>query len=201
MKLKLLILAGFASLAALSAAPLAAQQQSESYKFLQAVKDAKGNEVIDMLDRPGSNLVNSREVTTGEGALHITVKRGDDKYVRYLLQKGADPNLRDRQGNTPLLLAVQLGQRDLIPVLIAGKANPNLGNQSGVTPLIAAVQSRSIDMVRVLLAAKADPDQKDVMAGLSARDYADKDSRSGAIAKLFADTPKRSNANVAGPRL
>ncbi|MFS0772883.1 ankyrin repeat domain-containing protein [Sphingomonas sp. 1P08PE] len=181
--------------------PATAQQQSESYKFLQAVKDAKGNEVIDMLDRPGSNLVNTREASSGEGALHIVVKRGDEKYVRYLLQKGADPNLRDRQGNTPLLLAVQQGQRDILPTLIAGKANPNLGNQSGVTPLILAVQSRSIDMVRVLLAAKADPDQKDVIAGMSARDYADQDSRAGAIAKLFAEAPKRARPNVAGPRL
>ncbi|MDP1027842.1 ankyrin repeat domain-containing protein [Sphingomonas sp. KR1UV-12] len=196
MKCKPLILAMLAL-----AAPVTAQQQSESYKFLQAVKDAKGNEVIDMLDRPGSNLVNARETSSGEGALHIVVKRGDDKYVRYLLQKGADPNLRDRQGNTPLLLATQLGQRDLLPILIAGKANPNLGNQSGVTPLIAAVQSRSIDMVRVLTAAGADPDQKDVIAGLSARDYAEQDGRSGTIAKLFAETPKRAKPAVAGPRL
>lgn len=194
-----LITAAFALLAATPAA--AQQQQSESYKFLQAVKDGKGNDVIAMLDRPGSNVINTRGVTDGEGALHIVIKRGDMTYLRYLLQKGADPNLRDERGNTPLLLAVQGGQAEMIPVLTAARANPNLGNQSGVTPLILATQTRSIDMVRLLLAAKADPDQADRMAGQSAREYANADPRNTAIAKLFAETPKKARAAVAGPKL
>jgi ankyrin repeat protein len=189
-----------AAIALAPSVPAAAQQQSESYKFLQAVKEAKGNDVIAMLDRPGSTIVNAREVTSGEGALHIVIKRGDQTYLRYLLQKGADANLRDRAGNTPLLLAVQLGQRDMIPILTAAKANPNLSNQSGVTPLILAVQGRDIDMVRQLLAAGANPDQTDRMAGQSARDYATGDTRNTAIAKLFADTPRRQQAAVAGPK-
>lgn len=193
-------LAALACAAMPVATPASAQQQSESYKFLNAVREAKGNDVIAMLDRPGSSVVNARDISTGEGALHIVIKRGDETYLRYLLQKGADPNLRDSQGNTPLILAVQTGQRDMIPILTAAKANPNLGNQSGVTPLILAVQGRSIDMVRLLLAAKADPDQADMMAGLSARDYANQDTRSTAIAKLFAETPKKARPAVAGPK-
>ena len=187
--------------AALIASPLAAQQQqSESYRFLEAVKAAKGNEVTQMLDRPGSSVINARNTGTGEGALHIVVKRGDIVYLRYLLQKGADPNLRDARGATPLLLAVQGGQADMIPVLAAARANPNLGAPSGVTPLILATQARSIDMVRLLLAAKADPDQADRVAGQSARDYAAGDPRNGAIARLFAETPKRARAAVSGPK-
>ena len=183
------------------AAPLAAQQQSESYRFLEAVRGAKGNEVTQMLDRPGSSVVNTRSATTGEGALHIVVKRGDATYLRYLLQKGADPNLRDGSGNTPMLLAVQGGHADMIPILAAARANPNLGASSGVTPLILATQARSIDMVRLLLAAKADPDQTDNRAGQSARDYAANDPRNGPIARLFEATPKRTRAAVSGPKM
>lgn len=185
---------------ALAAVPATAQQQSESYKFLTAVKDAKGNDVIAMLDKPGSSVVNARSLETGEGALHIVVKRGDMTYLRFLLQKGADANLRDKQGTTPMLLAVRQGQAEMIPVLAAARGNPNLGDQSGVTPLILATQLRNIDMVRLLLAAKADPDQSDRIAGQSARDYADNDPRNGAIAKLYAATPKRPRAAVSGPK-
>jgi uncharacterized protein len=186
---------------ALIAAPAAAQQQSESYKFLQAVRESKGNDVIAILDRPGATIINTREVTSGEGAIHIVVKRGDETYVRYLLQKGADPNLRDGRGNTPLILAVSGGYGNLIPILTAGKANVNLGNASGETPLIRAVQRRDANMVRLLLAAGADADQTDNVAGLSARDYARQDMRNPALAKLLEDAPKRTRPAVAGPKL
>lgn len=183
------------------AVPAAAQQQSESYKFLQAVRDAKGNDVIAMVDRPGSNLVNSRDVSTGETALHIVVKRADATYANYLLGKGADPNARDARGNTPLILAVNAGAGDLIPILVRARANPNLGNSSGETPLIRAVQRRDLTMVRELLTAGADPDQADRLAGLSARAYATQDTRNAAIAKLIEETPKRARRTVAGPKL
>ncbi|KTT97183.1 ankyrin [Sphingomonas yabuuchiae] len=183
------------------AMPAGAQMmQSESYKFLQAVREAKGNDVTNMLDRPGASIINTRDVTSGEGALHIVIKRGDETYLRFLLQKGADPNLRDGRGNTPLLLAVAGGQPDMIRVLTAAKANPNIGNASGETPLIRAVQRHDIGMVRELLNAGADPDMADSVAGLSAREYASQDARNTAIAKLFADTPKKTRAAVAGPK-
>ena len=182
-------------------APAAAQFQSESYKFLQAVKESKGNDVIAMLGRPGANIINTRDVTTGEGALHIVVKRGDNAYVRFLLSKGADANLRDGRGNTPMLLAVDTGQADLIPILIAGRANPNLGNGSGETPLIRAVQRRDQAIVRALLDAGADPDQRDILAGRSARDYAAQDLRNPIISKMLADAPRTAKRAVAGPKL
>ncbi len=189
-----------AAILAGAAVPVAAQQQSEGYKFLSAVRDSKNNDVIDMLGRPGSSIVNARDVTTGEGALHIVIKRGDETYLRFLLQKGADANLRDGKGNTPLLLAVTLGQTSMIPILTAAKANPNLGNSAGETPLIRAVQRRDVAMIRVLLAEGADPDQADIMAGMSARAYAKQDGRNPIVTKLLEDAPKTTRAAVSGPK-
>ena len=183
-----------------AAVPAAAQFQSEGYKFLQAVRDAKDDEVVTALNKPGVTMVNTRDVTTGEGALHIVIKRGDARYLTTLLQKGADPNLRDGRGNTPMVVAARLGQTDLIHILSLVKANPNLGNSSGETPLILAVQRRDMAMVRELLADGADPDQADIIAGKSARDYAAQDTRNPAIAKLLADTPKKTRRAVSGPK-
>ena len=184
----------------LAAAPAGAQQQSESYKFLQAVKEAKGNDVLAILDRPGATVINTRDVTSGEGALHIVAKRGDATYLRYLLQKGADANLRDGRGDTALLLAVAGGHAGLIPVLVAGRANVNLGNGGGETPLIRAVQRRDVAMARALLAAGADAAQPANVAGMSARDYARRDARNPALAKLLEDAPKRARGAVSGPK-
>ena len=182
-------------------APVAAQQQSKSYEFLQAVREAKNDDVIRMVETPGSRIVDTRDLSTGEGALHIVVKRGDLPYANYLLQHGADPNLRDDGGNTPLLVAVTYGQIGLIPLLITARANPNLGNTAGETPLIRAVQRRDLATARMLLDGGANPDQPDRVAGLSARDYAKRDTRTPAMAKLFEETPAKSRAAVAGPKL
>jgi len=183
------------------AAPASAQiGGSDSYKFLQAVRDAKGDDVMTFLNKPGTTIVNTRDYKTGETALHIVVKRGDMTYLRFLLAKGADPNMKDEKGTTPLLLAATAGATEMIQLLLAQGANVNLGNSSGETPLIRAVQGRDLATARVLLTAGADPDQPDLLAGKSARDYATDDARSPAMAKLFADTPKKPRRAVSGPK-
>jgi len=190
-----------AALLFVTVAPVAAQQQSKGYKFLEAVRQAKGDEVVKFLDEPGQTIVNVRDVTTGDGALHIVIKRGDETYLRYLLSKGADANLRNARGDTPMILAVQYGQPGMIDVLALVKANANLANASGETPLIRAVQRRDLALVRAVLAAGGDPDMTDNVAGQSARDYARQDTRSQVIAKLLDATPKRERRAVSGPQL
>ena len=181
--------------------PAAAQQQSQSYKFLESIRKGDGNAVIETLDQPGPTIINTRDVTTGEGALHIVVKRGDTAYLRYLLAKGADPNLRDRDGATPMMLAVQAGQPEMVQILANAKANANLADGSGETPLIRAVQRRDLTLVRAVLAAGGNPDQPDNLAGMSAREYAKRDTRSTAIAKVLDETPAKTQRAVAGPRM
>lgn len=193
--------------AVLAATPAMAQLgQSDSYKFLEAIRDAKsdptkGAEITEFLNKPGTTIVNTQDYSTRETALHIVAKRNDVLYTRFLLQKGADPNLRDLRGNTPLLAAVSAGADSVISYLIKGRANVNLANKAGETPLIRAVQLRNINVTRDLLAAGADPDQVDNIAGRSARDYATEDKRFPAIAEVFADIPKRDRRGNVGPSL
>ncbi|WP_066647586.1 MULTISPECIES: ankyrin repeat domain-containing protein [Sphingomonas] len=193
--------------AVLAVAPATAQLgQSDSYKFLEAIRDAKsdpskGAEITEFLSKPGTTIVNTQDYTTRETALHIVAKRNDVLYTRFLLQKGADPNLRDIRGNTPLLAAVSAGADSVISYLIKGRANVNLANKAGETPLIRAVQLRNVNVARDLLAAGADPDQVDNIAGRSARDYASEDKRFPAIAELFTNIPKRDRRASVGPSL
>lgn len=184
-----------------TASPALAQLgQSDSYQFLQAIRESKGNDVDKLLNKPGTVIINTHDRSTGETALHIVVRRGDETYLRYLLSRGADPNAKDGQGNTPLILATNSGAATLIDLLVKGGANVNLANSSGETPLIRAVQRRDLALVRILLAAGGDPDQSDRIAGLSARDYAHQDSRSPALAKVIDEAPKKPKRAVSGPR-
>ncbi len=152
------------------AVPAAAQFQSEGYQFLEAVKDRDGEKATDMLNKPGTQVVNSRDLTSGDTGLHMVVARGDGLWVRFLLQRGADPNIRNKRGLTPLQLATALGFSDGVEALIKGGANVNIADQTGETPLIAAVHARNTALVRMLLDKGADPDRND-NSGRSARDY------------------------------
>lgn len=193
--------AAAAGMLLLATAPAYAQHFSDSFEFLDAVRKQDGTKVMKLMTDTNGSIVNTKDRSTGEGALHIVAKNGDPVYLRYLIQKGANPNIQDGAGNSPMMIAVNNGWDEGVGILITYHANVNLPNNSGETPLIRAVQLRKKDLVVTLLAAGADPDRTDIIAGRSARDYARADTRSPAIAKLLADAPKAGKSNVAGPRL
>jgi uncharacterized protein len=172
----------------LVALPITAQAQfSESYNFLKATKDrdfAKANEII---SKPGSVILDTREPATGDSALHIVTRGRDLPWMNLLLSRRAKTDLRDKDGNTPLMIATQIRFREGVQTLLASRAGVNVANNSGETPLIRAVQLRDVSIVRTLLNAGANPDKRDTLAGLSAREYAARDSRSAAILKIIEE--------------
>jgi uncharacterized protein len=185
----------------LAATPAYAQHFSDSFQFLDAIRKSDGTKVMQIMTDTNGGVVNAKDRGTGEAALHIIAKHGDPVYLRYLIQKGANPNIQDGEGNSPMMIAVNNGWDEGVEILITYHANVNLANNSGETPLIRAVQLRKKDLVVTLLAAGADPDRADVIAGRSARDYAMADNRSPTIAKLLAAAPKAGKSNIAGPHL
>ena len=159
-------------LAAVLIAPAPAQAQfSKSYKFLEAVRKKDGAVVQDALDEPGSQIVNTRDSTSGETALHIVTTRRDLTWMSFLIAKGANVNIHDGHGITPLQLAVTLGFAEGVELLVSQRARIDEPNSEGETPLISAVHRRDTGLMRVLLKAGADPDRAD-NSGRSARDYA-----------------------------
>ena len=77
-----------------------------------------------------------------------------------LLQKGADPNIPDIKGNTPLIIASISkevhGRADLLRFLLAKGAEPNVCNKHGMTPLMFAAKSIRRCNVEALLQFGAD---------------------------------------------
>jgi ankyrin repeat protein len=183
-------LAAPALTALLLAAPAGAQSGFDGQKFVQAVRDREGGEAMELLRLRGRTVVNARD-EKGETALIVAISRRDEEWTGFLLGQGADPNLGARNGDTPLIAAARAGFRDAAEWLIEFGAKVDLDNKMGETPLIVAVQQRQASIVRLLLAAGANPDLTDSAAGLSARDYAKRDTRSREILKLIeAGKPK-----------
>ena len=180
----------------------AAAQFSKSYNFLDHVKKKEGQEVTDALSEPGTTIINTQDVTTGQTALHIVTERRDATWISFLLGKGADPNMRDSKGQTPLMVAANYGFTEGVDLLIKGGARVDEPNSTGETPLITAVHRRDVALMRVLLQAGANPDRAD-SAGRSARDYAKLD-RGGNLSGEIESNAKKAGAGAAhsyGPKL
>jgi ankyrin repeat protein len=193
-------LAAMAAIAMLVPAAASAQF-SDSYTFLKAVRERDGDKATTMLNEPGSTVVNTKDITTGETALHIVTARRDLTWIGFLLQRGANPNVRDRNGVTPLMVATNLRFADGAETLLSRKAKVDETNNSGETALIRAVQLRDLAMVRLLLKNGADPDKQDTIAGQSARDYAKDDFRNPQILDAIAANDKDRTGDKAAPKV
>ena len=193
----------FASLLVL---PSAVQAQSQGYKFLEAIKKRDGDTVEKMLgssgngSTPGTIIINARDITSGDSALHMVIAQHDLKWVAFLLYKGADPNIRNFAGTTPLWLAINTGFTDAAEGLIAKGARVNDPGPAGETPLIAAVHQKNIDLIRVLIKAGADPARAD-NSGRKPMDYAQLAGATTIISELdaAAKAAKARSAKAYGP--
>ncbi len=183
----------------LSVAPANAQF-SDSYNFLKAVRDRNGNKATEFVTKPGSIIIDTKDVSTGETGLMIVTRARDLQWMGFLLSRGAKTDIKDKQGNTSLMIAAQLGFVEGAQLLIRQRAGIDVSNSSGETPLIRAVQQRDAAMVQLLLTSGANPSKTDTIAGMSARDYATRDRRAANILKLIESAKPAKPAVVSGPK-
>jgi ankyrin repeat protein len=62
--------------------------------------------------------------------------------IQLLLEKGADPNLGDNDGRTPLAWAAEKGREETVKILLENGANVNSTDNYGQTPLSWAENRR-----------------------------------------------------------
>ena len=96
---------------------------------------------MELINARGSTVVNYRGYD-GDTALHIVARRRDGNWLAFLLDKGADPNVADKNGDTPLIIVSRIGYDEGARTLLAYRAKVDLANKLGETPLIVAVQQR-----------------------------------------------------------
>src|SRR2546430_997344 len=83
----------------------------------------------------------------------------DYESVRKALDMGADPNARDRFGDTVLVMATWGGRcyPEIVKLLLDKGADPNVKNRkSGDTPLMQVAAKGYVDIVTLLLDRGAD---------------------------------------------
>ena len=187
---KLRFVVAAAALAGVASQAAAQFGGSASIQFVNAVRDRDGAKAAELLEANPAAVVNGRD-SDGNTALIVAILGEDETWTAYLLRKGADVNIAGKGGDTPLIAAARSGFVDAAQWLLDFEAKVDAANKMGETALIVAVQQRNAQLVRTLLAAGAEPDKTDSAAGLSARDYAQRDTRSRQILQIIeAKKPK-----------
>ncbi|KAH0606961.1 uncharacterized protein H6S33_002949 [Morchella sextelata] len=107
----------------------------------------------------GVNLTLQDRNGTNWSALHWAAARGGEHMIRFLINRGADVDMRDHQGRTSLHLGPWFGTR-VVELLVDCGADIGARDGEGNTPLHAAVRY-SKEVAEVLLRRGADPNTKD----------------------------------------
>lgn len=101
--------------------------------------------------------------------LFAAISDGNTSRLRELIDAGADVNVVDNHGFTPLQRALQSGNLDAVEKLLLANANVNAETDAGVTPLDIAIATNNAVAVRMLLAAKANPSRGNPLAAASSQ--------------------------------
>ncbi|MDO8290642.1 MAG: ankyrin repeat domain-containing protein [Parvibaculum sp.] len=105
-------------------------------------------------------------------AIIVAAANNQADAVRFLLEQGANPNRKARDGRTALSAAAQSGNAMITAILLDAKANPDLIADNGDSPLFIAVRGRRAAIVQQLLAHNVDLTDTDI-TGRTALDEAE----------------------------
>lgn len=119
-----------------------AKQDTLNYYFIEAILKSDREKAIDMLEAGAdpNAKASADQAIPGSGCLNILVGSKNTNsvkdFIRELVALGADPNMTDRNGSTPLH-GVFLDARKwkFIDLLIELGADPNIKNNEGQTAL------------------------------------------------------------------
>ncbi len=96
-----------------------------------------------------------------ESILLDAASAGKTDMVKSFLDNGANIEVRNDAGATPLIFASAKGQKEVVALLLERGANVNARTSTGITPLMGAAAGGYAEVVKLLLAKGADVSAKD----------------------------------------
>ena len=75
--------------------------------------------------------------------MHLAAVDGSETIIKMLLDVGANTNVQNYLGWTPLHCAISMDQLDLLPILLKGGAKPDIADKAGRLPFESTTSEAS----------------------------------------------------------
>ena len=128
--------------------------------LMSAARSGKTNAVKKLLQISSTQHINIRDNGRGLTALIQAIKRGHDEIADILLKAGANPNLPDFKGRTPLIYSAMAGKPPIVTRLLqisTVRENINAQDKNGNTAFSLAEEEGHTEITALLRSAGADP--------------------------------------------
>jgi ankyrin repeat protein len=130
-----------------------AEEAKKAAEKKAAKEDVTKEEAAGEEEKPVVKVINRQGMTP----LHIAAEMGHTKIAEYLVDKGADPEIRNRgDNNTPLDLALAADNLKIVKHLVAAGADPNTIDNQGNSLLHIFTKNGDLDMVKKLIKNEAE---------------------------------------------
>ena len=156
-------------------------------KLINAIKSGNFDLVKELFQTPFKIDINSQR-NNGWTYLHYSVAQGEYDITNFLLENGANPDIKNHIGIYPISFAIRYQNIQIVKLLIEYHANVNLLDINGFSPVFLAIQVNNFELFNILLENGADIKMK--CNGFSLMDYAKKLNR-GKIVKSIKDISKK----------
>ncbi|XP_061741676.1 ankyrin repeat and EF-hand domain-containing protein 1a isoform X1 [Nerophis ophidion] len=133
-------------------------QVLQIYRLLQYIHDNDQAQVEMMVNLGVQNLINLTEPQNGTGALHMAVAANNQDLVRFLLSLRAHPDIQNKRGHTPVMLAAELGNEGIVKMLAHHDADMSMQDNEGKGVLFYCIYptKRHTRCLQVVLEYQAD---------------------------------------------
>ena len=97
-----------------------------------------------------ANYLNEDDLSEDTKSFHLAARNGYHEILKFLCQKVTNPNIRDKNGDTPLHWAARFGHFEIVKLLSSYTSKVNVANYQGVTPIDFAKKNGYIEIANYL---------------------------------------------------
>lgn len=145
------------------------EEELSGFTALRYAVNHSNSSMVEFLCKQKSIIINTKDKKKGDTPLHISVKSGNFKITKLLLEYGADVNIKNYYGFAPLhnifpnnqhpglikkynsIIGHPKRQYDIFSLLLSYNADVNVQTEFGMTPLYLAILGGYIEYVQKLL--------------------------------------------------